>query len=163
MTETKKKSTPFGGFLAKRGKYILLAALALLGVLLLFVGGDDEKAAAESGAYTTLAEIEAYRTALESEIEKLCDAVAGVGSVEAMVTLSHGGRAIYATDNNGDPVTVGSGSAKQPLLEGLQPPLISGVGIVCRGGDSPAVQQKLVDLLSTTLGISAARVSVVGK
>ena len=161
--ETKKKLTPFGGVLAKKGKYILLAALALLGVLLLLFGGGKEETATASGAHTTLAELESYRTALENEIKTLCDAVSGVGSVEVMVTLSHGSRAVYATDKNGQPVTVGSGSAKQPLLESIQPPAISGVGIVCRGGDNPAVQQQLIELLSTTLGISAARVFVAGK
>ena len=162
--EAKKKTTPLRGLFQRKGKYVLLIAGALLGLLLLlFGGGKQEEAATASDTYTTLSELESYRTELESEIAKLCDAVAGVGSVEVMVTLSHGGRVVYATDSDGDPVTVGSGSSKHAVKESLQPPLIAGVGVVCRGGDNPAVQQRLIDLLSTALGISASRVTVVGK
>ena len=163
--EDKKKITPLGGFLRGKGKMILLVAGALLGILLLAFGGSGEKTgdAAESASYTDLAAIEEYRAALEREIATLCDAVAGVSSVEVMVTLSDGGRMHYATDAGGDPATVGSGSAEKALPEALQPPTVAGVGVVCRGGDNPAVKQALTDLLSTALGISAARVSVVGK
>lgn len=163
--EAKKKSTPLGGFLKGKGKIILLVAGALLGVLLLAFGGGDAEKSAEAAAesYMSHAELEEYRAELESEIARLCDAVAGVGSVEVMVTLSHGGRVVYATDADGDPATVGSGSSQRALPAELQPPAIAGVGVVCRGGDTPAVQEALIELLSTALGISTARVFVTGK
>lgn len=163
--EEKKKSTPFGGLLRGKGKIVLLVAGALLGVLLLAFGGGGKETATDTAteSYMSISELEEYRAELEAEIAKLCDAVAGVGSVEVMVTFSNSGRVIYATDEGGDPATVGSGSSQKALPETLQPPTVAGVGIVCRGGDDPAVQHALTDLLSTALGISAARVSVVGK
>ncbi len=162
--EAKKKITPLRDFWKGKGKTALLIVGALLGVLLLVIGGNTETSTDEtSESYMSAAELAEYRTALESEIAKMCDAVAGVSSVEVMVTFSHGGRVIYATDADGDPATVGSGSAQKPLPEATEPPAIAGVGVVCRGGDSPAVRQALTDLLSTALGISASRVSIVGK
>ena len=130
--EAKKKSAPLGDFFKGKGKAVLLVAGALLGILLLLFGGSGEKAsdAAPVDEYTDLAALEEYRAELEGEIAKLCDAVAGVGSVEVMVTLSHGGRVVYATDADGDPATVGSGSSQRALPAELQPPAIAGVGSV---------------------------------
>ena len=166
--EEKKKTPPFGGFLKGKRKLLLLIGGALLGVLLLVIGSVDgsRDAAAttpEGEEYMNFAELQAYKQELESELEKLCDAVSGVSSVEVIVTLECGARVVYAADAQGEPVTVGSGSAAKALCESIRPPVVAGVGVVCRGGAQPSVQKALTDLISTALGINTNRVIVVGK
>ena len=133
-----------------------------LGVLfLLFGGGGEAEGTAQSeGEGMSFAELCAYQAELEREVEALCESVAGVSQAQVMVTLGAGARICYATDERGDVVTVGSGSAARALYRTVEPPTVQGVGVVCHGGEDPAVVQRLVELLSTTLGISAARVSV---
>ena len=163
--EARKKTPPLGGILKKRGKLLLLLAGALLGLILLLVGGmsGDKAEEGEAPRQMTLAELETYRAELEEEIEKICSSVAGVSSVEAIVTLEGGLGFVYQTDENGEIATTGSGSSQQAICKTVTPPVIAGVGIVCRGGSEPTVQKELTDLLSTALGISANRVCVVGK
>jgi stage III sporulation protein AG len=80
-----------------------------------------------------------------------------------MVHLQGGTRVVYATDEKGKPVAVGSGSSEQALQSTLLSPEIAGVAVVCRGGSSPAIQHTLTELLSTALGIPSNRVSIAGK
>ena len=163
-----KKKAPAGllGFLGARGRIWLLLGGVLAGIFLIVAGGmlDTKTASADSSSHTEdLEELTSYETQLEKEIAKLCGEVAGVGQVSVMLRLQGGTRALYATDEKGKPASVGSGSAEQALHSTVLLPEIAGVGIVCRGGDSPHVQKTLVDLVSTALGIPANRVAVTGK
>ena len=164
----KKKSLGPFDFLKRRGKAWLLVVGVILGAALLIFGAGYGESDTEAESTLPLAvgdaeELEDYKDALEKRIGKLCDAVSGVSSVEVLVTLESGYRTVYATDKNGEPAKVGSGSGQQALDRALEPPAVSGVAVVCRGGDQPAVQRKLTDLLSTALGISSNRVCVAGK
>ena len=156
-------------YVRAKGRLWILVGGVLLGVLLLLLGNGGEiesggDSAEESGLLCeSAADLAAYRKGLEDELESLCESVAGVGHAEVMVTLGSGHRVIYVTDDKGEVKTTGTGGAKQPVYRTVQPPLIEGVGIVCRGGDNPHVQRALTDLISTTLGIAANRVCVTGK
>ena len=162
----KKKSSGVLDFLKSRGRAWLLVGGVVLGALLLLFGSGwgEKSAAAESEAVIQRSEeLEEYRTALEKRLEKICDAVDGVGSVEVMVTLECGYRTVYTTDGGGDTVTIGTGSNQQALYRTTQPPAVAGVAVVCNGGDDAHVQRVLTDLISTALGISSNRVCVAGK
>lgn len=151
-------------FLLANRRFWLLAAGALLGLLLLFWGGsikaEGEKAPEAGGS---AAELLSYQRELEARIEVLCEAVAGVSGVDVLVQLECGPRTHYATDRDGKPLTVGSGSTEEAVAETVLPPVVAGVGIVCHGGATPTVQRTLTDLVSTALNIASHKVSVVGK
>jgi len=167
MEEKKIKSRGFLDFVKSRGRLWLLVGGAVLGLLLLLIGsgiGRSESGQSATAEQASDAEqIAAYQGALEAELTALCDAVAGVDRVEVMVTLAEGYRTVYATDENGKPVTVGGSTAGRALIARVEPPAIAGVGVVCRGGNDPHIQRTLVELISTTLGIPTNRVSVTGK
>ena len=166
MQENKRKSRGVFGFLREKGRIWILLCGAVAGIVLILLGdslGKAEQAAAQPTEQEALSELSAYEERLESELETLCKAVAGVGHPEVMVRLSSGASTVYSKDANGSPITVGSGSNENALCETLCAPEIAGVGIVCRGGSSPAIQQKLIELVSTTLGIPSNRVCVTGK
>ena len=166
MEERKKISQGLGGFLKSRGRLWLLLGGILAGIFLIIMGSTlQEKENAATGSVHTedMESLQAYEQRLEKEVSALCADVAGVGQVRVMVQLSGGTRVLYATDEKGKPASVGSGSAEQALPSTVLLPEIAGVAIVCRGGDSPAVQQKLIELVSTALGIPSNRVAVTGK
>lgn len=152
-----------------RGRRIwLLAGGVLLGVLLLLLGSSTGKSEGTSAAGQDemgngMAALAQYKIGLERQIETLCESVSGVSSVEVMVTLERGYRVIYTTDGSGNPATTGNGSSESALYESILPPLVDGVGIVCHGGESPAVQRQLTELVSTALGIPSNRVFITGK
>ncbi|MBQ9778336.1 MAG: hypothetical protein IJW22_05355 [Clostridia bacterium] len=166
MEKIMKKPDNVWAFLRKNGKLWVLLGGALAGIVLMLLGSALEGRETLQRADTAtdkLTELSSYEQALESELAHLCASVAGVGQVEVMVHLSAGARVQYTSDEKGAPVTVGGGSSEQALYATLQSPEIAGVGIVCRGGSSAAVQQRLTELVSTTLGIPSSRVFVTGK
>ncbi len=162
-----KKKSPAGllGFLGARGRIWLLLGGLVCGIFLILLGSSmEEGERTKTTAHTEdLSALQAYEQRLEKEISALCDEVAGVGQTEVMVHLKGGTRVLYATDEKGKPVTVGSGSSEQALPGSVLTPEIAGVAVVCRGGNSPVVQHTLTTLLSTALGIPTSRVSVTGK
>jgi hypothetical protein len=140
------------------------------GVFLLLVGsgiGTEGKVAESIQSDAVMQEdgtdLAAYQKKLEEELAAMCEAVAGVGNADVMVTLGSGCRVVYVTDENGKVATTGTGSAQRAVYRTLQPPTVVGVGVVCKGGDNPHVQRALTELVSTTLGITANRVFVAGK
>jgi stage III sporulation protein AG len=152
--------------LQAKGRFWILLGGALAGILLILLGGtldNTQEEIAQAPQNESLTELQAYSDALEKEVASLCDAVRGVSQVEVLLRLESGTRTVYATDENGKPSTVGSGSSQNALHATHLPPQIAGVGIVCRGGEDPRVQKKLTELISTALGISANRVFITGK
>ena len=110
-----------------------------------------------------------YSEMLEERIEELCNRVDGVSGAYAIVTLKGGYQAIYAIDSQSgntstknQTVVIGSGSGEKAILEGYSYPEIAGIGIVCHGGDSYEVKNKIVSLISSAFDISANKIFVVG-
>ena len=56
----------------------------------------------------------------------------------------------------------GGYSRSSPPVVEEKPPRVGGVAIVCEGGDNPAVQKKVIDLVCALYGIPSSRVSVSG-
>ena len=164
--KTKRRGIP--AFLRSKGRLWLLAGGVILGVLLLLMGGGVSTEGKQTDAVQqekteTAQDLANYQKALESELEGLCEAVAGVGQADVMVTLGSSCRVIYTTEADGEVVVVGSGNSQKPLSRTLQPPTVVGVGVVCKGGQNAAVQHTLTELISTTLGIPSNRVYITGK
>ena len=148
---------------------------AILGILLLIFGSRTEnKADAEKEANTNVLgqgelSAEAFADATEEKIVAICSGVSGVGEVRAVVTLEGGYRAVYASDMQGsessyrnETVLTGSGSSEKAILVGYDAPRIVGIGIVCTGGDDPAIKQRLTGLVSAAFDISANKIYVTG-
>lgn len=163
----KKRPTGVIGYLKEKGRLWLLVGGVVAGVLLLLLGGlgskEQETVSHTEESTESAAELTAYRTALETELEALCESVNGVSQAQVMVTLGSGHRVVYVTDEKGQVATTGNGSSEAPIYRTLQPPIVEGVGIVCRGGEIPAVQRTLTELISTTLGVPSNRVYITGK
>ncbi len=146
----------FSKFLASgRGRWVILL-LAVVGILLLLLGGmfDGNTQKAEVGEDSV-----AYRRMLEEELTALCSGVAGAGRVQLVITLAGGEEAVYATDSrDGQNDYVLSGG--EGLLLYRKNPAVLGVGVVCQGGRDATVRQELTALLSATLGIGSNRIYI---
>lgn len=154
-----------------RKRLILFAMLAIIGVLLLVLGKctasdlDDKN----SGDGLTELDPSKYEELVEEKVEALCNKIDGVSSTYAVVTLKGGYRAIYATDSQSgssnlknQTVLIGSGSSEKALLIGYENPEISGIGIVCSGGNDPVLRQNIISVISSAFNISTNKIFVAG-
>ena len=144
---------------------MILLGGALLGILFLLFGGLPRQTAASDKREDAAEHVEAletYRIGLQKDLKALCEAADGVSDVRVLVTFSSGYEAHYVTDGDGKTVIVG-GSGGEALFSRLSPPAVSGVGVVCRGGNDPEVQRTLTELIASALDIPRNRVYVTGK
>ena len=161
------KNTIFNFLRAK--KIYALAALMLIGVIIILIGKSGAQNTEDVGDSIEELDPSKYSEMLEERIEELCNRVDGVSGAYAVVTLKGGYQAIYAIDSQSgntstknQTVVIGSGSGEKAILEGYSYPEIAGVGIVCHGGDSYEVKNKIVSLISSAFDISANKIFVVG-
>ena len=73
---------------------------------------------------------EAKDEGMEARIAEMCSMTEGVGDCRVMITYSDNGDEVYA------------------------------VAVLCSGADSPAVRQRLTDMVCSLFGIGANRVSI---
>ena len=146
------KNTIFNFLRAK--KIYALAALALIGVIIILIGKSGAQNTEDVGDSIEELDPSKYSEMLEERIEELCNRVDGVSGAYAVVTLKGGYQAIYAIDSQSgntstknQTVVIGSGSGEKAILEGYSYPEIAGIGIVCHGGDSYEVKNKIVSLI----------------
>ena len=161
------KNTILKSLLSK--KIYIFFILIFLGVLLLMFGGSNKKSEQQEADGIESLDPSEYASLVEEQIEALCNRIDGVSGTYAVVTLKGGFQAIYATDeqktnsgNKNQTVIIGSGSAEQAILRGYQYPEIAGIGIVCNGGDSYDIKNKIVTLVASTFNLSANKIFVVG-
>ncbi len=162
------------GAMKKSGKlWIALVGIAV-GVILLLLGGravdkEDDAISTPTDAEVALADMEAYRQAVEARVCYACTQVSGVGKVTAVVTVESGYEYVYAADSkptaSGDStqyITLGNGADEQPVYLTRRVPVISGIGIVCDGGNDPTVRQEIIGLLSAAFGVGSHKIYVTG-
>lgn len=133
-----------------KGKRWVLILVAV-GILLLLLSGQN--ASKETKTTTPDAGFaEAYRQSLTEELQALCNRVSGVADVSILLTLEGTEQAEYASGRYSSDST----------LEGYTMPKVTGVAVVCRGGNVPERQAELVSLVRAALGIPASRIHVCG-
>ena len=150
-------------------KIYLLVALLIIGIVIIFIGKSGGKKTENVQNGIEELDPSQYSEMLEERIEELCNRIDGVSGAHAVVTLKGGYQAIYAVDSQSgntsaknQTVIIGSGAGEKAILKGYSYPQIAGIGIVCRGGDSYDVKNKVVSLVSSAFDISANKIFVVG-
>lgn len=177
--------------LAENKKYrtiLVVVGLGLIGII--FLSGFFEKKPAESEAQETLAAVDQtvddYAAQLEANLTTMISRIKDVGEVQVMVTIEKGVENIYATeqktskqvtnDKSSDTDTKNQendntettyilvkdsdGGQKAIAVTQIQP-VVKGVVVVCDGGDNVAVEQQIINAVTTALDISSAKVCVV--
>lgn len=158
----------------KRAGLLTGAAVCIL-LLIAANGLGGKKAATDS----VLSGSEDYVQQLQKQLEDILSQGAGVGKVAVMITLETGVESVYAqqydqteshseasgqtttkTESANTFVTVGSGSAQQPLELKQVQPKIRGVLVVCSGAGSDNVKLWITEAVSTLLDLSTNRIAV---
>ena len=186
--ESPPKST-LGTLIKREGavKLIVFLGAAGIGLILissLFGGGGKSR---EEGAEDSISD---YRTALEykqelcDELGNMVASIEGAGNTKVMVTLDGTVRSIYATDNDIKSTGTGrntggteestaqndekkkcivmrrSDGSEQALTIGQLMPKVSGVLVVCQGGDRSSVKKSITSAVSAALAIDPSQICV---
>ena len=163
----------------------LLISVGLLGLLLIFLSelGGSENPKVASMSQTV--ENEAYIQSMEDKLGKLVEQVSGAGNFHVMVTLEEGTQYVFASeskkvidetqsrdgnenskvqqkDNSESRIVVlEENGVSRPLVETSKEPQVKGVVVVCEGGSSSIVRERVTEVLTTVLGIGSHQVCVV--
>lgn len=122
-------------------KIILIVGAAIIIVVALsgISGSSDNSGSTEAFNYRKQAE---YEAALEERLTNILSGIEGIGNLKIMITLD-------SSEQN----------HKEP--EYTKSPEIRGVIVVCDGGDSIIIREKVISAVSGAFGISTTRVSVI--
>lgn len=168
----------------KYKKIIIFAGL--LGIALIFVSSFFKSDVKNTKNLTTVqVNTDDYARQLEDNLKNIVCAITGAGEAKVLVTLESSTQTVYATeqkknkeateDKSGEETSKRresddsetkyikikdeNGAEKALSVTQLQP-TVKGVVVVCKGGDNPKVQKKVIDAVKTALNITSKRVFV---
>jgi stage III sporulation protein AG len=158
---------------SERKKLLLLILLGAVGVLLVFWGyfspGSGEKEVFTEKNENSFKTME-YISDIENKIRSITEKITGSTDVSVIVSTESGTEYVYVSNesaagdkNTREYITVKNESGRYELVLAKEVyPEIKGISIACPGGDSSAVQRKIIDSVSTAFGISKNRICIVG-
>ena len=128
-----------------KGLRIVLAAGAAL-IMLIAFGGMFTGRSANAQQAVTAADISECERELEQRLTGILGQIEGVGNVRVMVTLDTSAQTEYGKNSD--------------MLISVTAPEVRGVIVVCDGGDSITVKEKVVNAVSGVFGINTLHISV---
>lgn len=157
--------------LSKKPLFLKAAAAAgVLAIILILIsdtskeGGKKDKTADISVGF---AYADAYSDNLKAELSEILTSIEGVGKSQVMLTISSAEEYVYAEElKRGNAqaeknfVIIDNGSQEEALIKKINNPQVSGVLIVCEGGDDPRVCEKIYKAVSTALDVSTSKIYV---
>ena len=157
-------------FLKKYGAVMAVLCVAVgLFLMLYSESNEDKKSADDTYSGFESGNPAEYAKLVEEKVREICSGIEGVGNVSVAVTLNGGYRAVYAKNSQNtssgyknEVVLTGSGSGEKALLVGYEYPQIGGIGIVCDGGSSSVIRNRIISLVSSAFDISTNKIEVVG-
>ena len=128
----------------KMRRIIIIAGIA--GIALIFLsnyidlGNSSDKKREEEFSVTT------YSTQIENDLQSVISHIEGAGKTEVLLTMENSVEYVYLDDS----------TTKTKEIE----PIIRGVLVVCEGGDSPVVVERITEAVTKSLDISEAKVCI---
>ncbi len=131
--------------------------------------GDDKELgrASEINTDTTFISADLYAEQMQSKLKDILMTIEGVGKAEVLLTITSTEEYVYAesykqstSQAENSYVIIDKGSQKEALVKKINNPSISGVVIVCEGGDSSKICEKVYKAVSTALNIPTNRIYV---
>ena len=152
----------------------LTVLLGLAGMALILLSGlipKKTETPQQTEQQTGASDTDSYRESLETRLTALLSGMDGVGSVTVMVTVGGSAEQVYAeevktaenergTQRESAYVITRADGNEAALVSETKYPAVTGVAVLCSGGDHAAVQEKVSRAVSTVLGISPARIYV---
>lgn len=160
----------------------LFVLLGLAGILLIFLSSFFETDNENKNSSVKPAEPDivsedtnSYKKQLEKELTDMLRSISGVGDVRVMVTIEGTTEYVYAEEITQDSdtssektseshenhvVIIENNGNKEALVKKIIKPQVSGVVVVCGGGDNVYVKEQVYSAVSTVLNISTSRICV---
>lgn len=166
--------------LFKNKKILLLGIAALLGICLILASqGSETKVKNEQNSKTHSPSLDLYTSTLESRLESVVSNISGAGKANVFITFDSTFETVYLSNARLDEsktntdtqkkttekslATLHTGSANQePVVVKQLCPKISGVLIVCKGGEISTVKNNIINAVSTAFDISKSKIYVTG-
>ncbi len=157
--------------LTKNPQFLKCAVAAGVFVMLLILISDfsenDTSRADVSNETITFEASDIYAEDIEKRLCGIIEEIEGVGKANIMLTLTSTEEYVYvetikqgSSQSENDYVIIDKGSQKEALIKKINNPAISGVVIVCEGGDDPRVCERIYKAVSTALNISTGKIYV---
>ena len=173
-------------FKGDKGKKIIVFA-GIAGMVLILLSSVLPRSPSKTTTQTQTESTNAqYEAKLEERLTNIVSNISGAGKTKVLVTLENGVENIYASDykKNSDKteeynsgitektqettdseenivMVEGNDGRKQALITTQIEPQIKGVVIVCDGGESASVKQRIIEAVTTALDISSEKVCVI--
>lgn len=156
----------------------IIVAIGLLAMLLIFLTEilpDSEETNADPTAAYSSADTQAYKKQIEKELTEILERIDGVGSVSVLATVEGTTEYIYAEEEDRSSsvesgktdesyqnsiVLIEENGEKKALVRKIIQPKVSGVVVVCEGGDDVRISEQIYKAVSAALGISYAKICV---
>lgn len=146
---------------------VIFGIIVMLLILISDLSGNDKSRADVSNETINFEASDIYADDIEKKLCKILEAIEGVGKADIMLTLNSTEEYVYAetlkqgsSQSENDYVIIDKGSQKEALLKKINNPAVSGVVIVCEGGDDPRVCERIYKAVSTALDISTSKIYV---
>lgn len=123
---------------------IIITAGAAIMIMIALGGifGGSAKKADTSVKY----DLSVYERELEDRLANILSEIEGVGDINVMITLDTSEKTEYGKNSD--------------MLLSVTAPKVRGVIVVCDGGDSITVKEKVTDAVKGIFGINTAHISV---
>ena len=156
-----------------RNRYIT-GAIAAAGLLLVLISSmiPDKRKHEDISADPGLSAVsENYRKDTEHQLEEFLSSIDGAGKVRVYLKTSGSERKVYVSEGRSSEsedrkeveekyVMVSEGGSRKALLGSVEEPEITGAVVVCTGGDSPVVQERIYRSLGALLSLSSGSIYV---
>lgn len=165
--------------LKEKKKAKLFLILGIAGIALIFLADVIKPNEQKSKDKVKIEELnvntDSYKEQMQSELVSILSKINGVGNVNVMLTIEGSTEYVFAeeyntkTDKSGDKTTqdyqnkyviVDKGNGKDALVKKILRPKVSGVVIVCDGGDNPSVKEKIYQAAVAVLNIPSNKICV---
>lgn len=180
----------FSDSFLKDKKISIIVLIGFIGIMLIFLsqfsffGTVKNKKKADVNTVASDSSLVSYTLELEDKIHTLVTSIEGVGDAKVMVTFESDAEYVYVNqekkntdkteDVNGNStkkiqdkqnieqslIIVEDENGERALLKTKIEPKVKGVVVVCAGGNSPDVQQRVSEALTTALDIEYNKVCV---
>ncbi len=154
-------------------KPVFLKAAAAIGIIMMAVilisdiSGEDDPEEKRPNDEISFESADIYAAGTEERLCTMLSEIEGVGKAKVMLTITSTEEYVYAetqkkssSQSENSYVMIDNGSQKEALLKKINNPAISGVLIVCEGGDDPKVCEKVYIAVSTALNIPTNKIYV---
>ena len=166
MEEVIQKSKEF----IRKPLFLKIAVGAGLIIMVLIALSDGKPEKSESPPVNpdvNFISAEIYSAQIEERLADILTSIKGVGKAEVFLTLESSEEYVFAetvrTTSGGTDVSfviLDKGISKEALVRKVNNPAITGIIIVCEGGDNARTVEKIYKAVSTSLGIPTTRIFV---